>query len=368
MEKKILPLLELKINPNKGTLVSAIALVGSPAIESNFLAFSKEEPREIKFSINEERMELLGAAMIPDFAMYRNTKDVGEYMSVFSAETIREIAQTFAQKGFLNNMNLDHDQNKKANSFVFQSYIVDESKGINAPIGVDAPNGSWIIGVKVNDAAVWSDIKSGKTNGFSVEGFFDLFETSIDIQLSKEQIKTLQDFEEMLNEKKGCLMFFPDLYNPAQWKLKGIELAANAIELESEPHVTMLYGFNDYPGLTNELKEFIQLTLNESPLMIEFGCISKFQQPDKDVIKIDIYDCNGTLNLINSVLSDSFGIVSPWGNYKPHMTIGYTEPRPETSFSSDRASLWQFGFEYLNKGKVVYSDANGLHTDILIIK
>jgi 2'-5' RNA ligase len=366
MSKRKIPLLELKIDAKKGTFVNAIALVENPAISSNFIAFSKDEPTELKFAVNEERMELLGAAMIPNLPMYRNTKEVGEYMSVFSAETIREIAQTFAEKGFFNNMNVDHSD-RSAGSYVFQSYIVDEAKGINAPKGVDVPDGTWMVGVKVNDAKVWEDIKAGKTKGFSVEGIFDLFDTSIDIELSK----LAEDFELLLNEyfseKKGCLMFFPEV-DLTQWKLKGIELAPNAIEQELEPHVTILYGFTDFPELIDGLKSFVREALNESPLMIELGLISKFVQPEQDVIKIDIYDCNGTLNAINAILSDTFQIVSPYGDYRPHVTIAYTEPRPDVTFSSERARLWEFGFEYLNKGKIVYSDANGLHTEILTIK
>lgn len=362
MNKKTLPLLELKINPKKGSLVSAISIVETPAISSNFIAFSKDEPTRLVFAANDERMELLGAAMIPGLPMYRNTKEIGEYMAVFEAETIREIAQVFAENGFFKNMNVDHSD-KSAGSYVFQSYIVDEAKGVFAPKDVDAPNGSWIVGVKVNDLETWKNIKAGKSNGFSVEGFFDLFDTSIELELEFERL-----INEYFSEKMGCLMFYPDIYDLEQWKAKQLELAPNALENETEPHITILYGFTDFPELIDGLKLFIQEALNICPLNINFGSISKFTNPEQDVVKIDIIDCNGTLTHLNYVLAETFKIVSNFDEYKPHMTIAYTEPRPEVAFSSEIARPWQFGFDYLNKGKIVYSDAMGNKTEILVVK
>lgn len=362
MSKK-LPLYEMRIDPKKGSFVSAISIVEKPAIQSAFLAFSKQEQQTAKFAMDSERMELFGAAMIPDLAMYRKTEELGEYMSVFSAETIREIAQVYAERGFFNNMNIDHSD-REAGSYVFQSYIVDEDKGVFAPKGIDVPNGSWIVGVKVNDEKVWNEIKEGKTTGFSVEGLFDILDTEIDLELA-------QNFEALLNEHfaepKGCLMFFPDI-NIEQWKLGCIAKVPNALEKELEPHVTILYGFNDFPELVDSLKAFIREALNVSPLMLELGRISKFIQPDGDVVKIDIMDCSGTLRALNTILSDTYQIISQYGEYKPHMTIAYTEPRPDQNYSSDIPWPWEFGLNYLNKGKIVYSDANGLKTDILIIK
>ncbi|MCC8409915.1 XkdF-like putative serine protease domain-containing protein [Mucilaginibacter sp. UR6-1] len=180
---KKLPLIELLINPEDNSFVSAVALVENPAIESDFIAFSKDTAIE-KFSINEERKELLGAAMIPDVPIYRNSEQNGEYMATFSKETIRQIAQVFAQKGLFNNTNIEHTL-VPAESLIFQSYITDQEKGINAPKGVDCPDGSWIIGVKILNDSVWQNIKAGKIKGFSVEGIFKAIDTQTTVNLSK---------------------------------------------------------------------------------------------------------------------------------------------------------------------------------------
>ena len=58
-----------------------------------------------------------------------------------------------------------------------KTYIVDNTKGIPTPKGIEAPDGSWIIGVKVDDSNVWNDIKAGKVQGFSIEGMFEFIES-----------------------------------------------------------------------------------------------------------------------------------------------------------------------------------------------
>jgi len=174
------PLIELRINPDEESFVSGIALVEFPANESSFIAFSnsgKKPTSNLEFSANDEKMELIGLAMIPNQVIDRIADDGTGYQVVFTATTIRYIAQVFAQKGLFNSTNIEHTT-VPANSYIFQSYLTDKSKGINAPIGIDGdvPDGSWVVGVKVMNSNVWSAIKTGKIKGFSVEGMFELFE------------------------------------------------------------------------------------------------------------------------------------------------------------------------------------------------
>jgi len=191
MTKK-LPLIELTIDPEKNSFVSAISIVSSPAVESTFLAFNDNTYQQFNFS--DEKRELIGIAMKANVPIYRNDPKVGEFAVVFSTDTIRQIAQTFFKKNLTANMNIEHS-NEDADSFVFQSYIVDSNKGMNAPKGItDANDGDWIVGVKVQSESVWNDIKAGKTTGFSVEGIFDLIDTEKIIEF---QFNTLKPSSEM---------------------------------------------------------------------------------------------------------------------------------------------------------------------------
>lgn len=190
-----LPVYELRINENMEAIVDAIALVENPAIESDFIAFSKEQ-ENISFSMDDENMELLGAAMIPNLKMYRKNKEGVEYYAFFTAPTIRQIAQVFSKNGFQSNLNIAHTPTP-AHSYIFQNYIVDESKGMFSPKGLNLPDGSWAIGVKVTDKKVWQNIKEGKIKGFSVEGVFELFKEEFDKQDSQELEEVLQLIKEI---------------------------------------------------------------------------------------------------------------------------------------------------------------------------
>lgn len=186
--KKKLPVYELKINLEEDAIVSAISLVEEPAIEIDFIAFSKQEFHQ--FNVNDDKMELIGAAMIPNQLIYRRDKKGNEFNVVFSKETIREIAQQYFNLGFQHQTNIEHSA-IPAKSFIYQSYIVDETKGIKAPLGVDAPDGSWIVGMKVTDKKVWNLVKEGKIKGFSIEGIFEMLDKDKKVKSQDDEILEL---------------------------------------------------------------------------------------------------------------------------------------------------------------------------------
>ena len=67
--------------------------------------------------------------------------------------------------------NLEHS--KKTNDvFLIESFI--KRPGLN-PVGFEGvSDGSWFISLKVENEALWADLKAGKYNGFSIECFVDL--------------------------------------------------------------------------------------------------------------------------------------------------------------------------------------------------
>lgn len=190
-----LPLYEIFINEDEDSFVDAVALVDSPAIESNFMAFSMEQ-ENLTFSMDNEKMELIGAAMIPDMKIFRKGINGQGYNVFFSKETIRQISQVFFKKGFQANINLSHSD-VPANSYIYQSFIVDESTGVKSPGKLNLPDGSWVLGMKVNDKAVWQDIKEGKIKGFSVEGLFKMAEVEIDQKYNEDEMQLLEAFKKI---------------------------------------------------------------------------------------------------------------------------------------------------------------------------
>jgi len=157
---------------------------------------SKGEKFSIQLSfgaINEDKQEIFGPAMMADVPIYRNDSQLGEYNVVFDKATIYKIAQKFFEKDFNKNFNLMHDPNQKCTGvYAFQSYIVDSTEGRPAPKGYeDAKDGSWFLGVKVNNPEVWAKIKSGEIKGFSVEGVFEYKKKELSAEQLYNEIKQL---------------------------------------------------------------------------------------------------------------------------------------------------------------------------------
>jgi hypothetical protein len=144
-------------------------------------------------AINEDKQEIFGPAMLADVPIYRNDEQLGEYNVVFDKATIYKIAQKFFEKDFNKNFNLMHDPNQKCTGvYAFQSYIVDSEEGRPAPKGYeDAKDGSWFLGVKVNNPEVWAKIKSGEIKGFSVEGVFEYKKKELSAEQLYNEIKQL---------------------------------------------------------------------------------------------------------------------------------------------------------------------------------
>ena len=165
---KELEIIELVIDD--GGEVSAIALVDMPAIESNWMAFSKQQSFRIE---NEEKRIVSGYLMKADLPILRLDGD-REFYVVFRKDTIKDIVFKFMKEGLNDSTNLMHNSNEVAEGvFLFESLLIDSERGIKAPNNFeDAPDGSWWGSMRVENDEIWKDIKEGKFRGFSVEGMF----------------------------------------------------------------------------------------------------------------------------------------------------------------------------------------------------
>lgn len=188
-----LPLIYLDVNDDI-TGLEYISLVNRPAIMRNFITLSADE-REVKFSLNEERHIVTGACMIPDLKVYRCDKENGEYYISFSKEAIENIMLKFFKNYTGLSANLEHSQ-KTDDAVIFESYLIDKERGI-CPIALkDLPDGTWVVSMKILSEALWEDIKEGKFNGFSIEGWFQEPKPK-----KSEEINTLDELMNYLNNK-----------------------------------------------------------------------------------------------------------------------------------------------------------------------
>lgn len=192
---KNLPVYQLVIgDANDEFEVDFVALVDSPAIEKNFLAFNNKK----RLTFNADKQIISGPAMLADFPIYRRNEQFGEHYVVFTKDQISHIANKFLAKGYATNFNLFHDPNLPANGVsMLNSFVTDESIGIMPMKGFeDANDGSWFISAKVTDEGVWGKIKSGEIQGFSVEGLFKYKEIEQEMSshdLAKSILQTILD-------------------------------------------------------------------------------------------------------------------------------------------------------------------------------
>ncbi len=185
-------LYELKIEDNEDE-VFAISLVESPAIESDFIFFDKEE---VMFAAtdNEQQM-LIGPILLADKKILRVDGEGQPYHVYFTKETVKKIAQNYLMKKYTDKATLEHDMSIKGVHLV-ESWIKEGKLDKSNNYGLSVPEGTWMGMFKITDPMIWKDyVKTGKVKGFSIEGLF----THNLIHASKEDIlsKDINDFTEV---------------------------------------------------------------------------------------------------------------------------------------------------------------------------
>ena len=178
------------------TGISAISLVESPAVEKDFLCFSKEK-ETVKLNFDNAKRVISGVVCLADTPIYRYNERYGEYYVVFSKETIQKMVEKFAKMDLFKSVNLQHDDTKFVDGiYMFESYIINKERGINPVEFSDIPDGSWIASYKVENDELWGEIINGnKLNGFSLQGLFELEEKF------SEQKPVEETFDEWLEKQ-----------------------------------------------------------------------------------------------------------------------------------------------------------------------
>ena len=162
-------IIELFINEDDEVSgIEAISVVENPAIESDFIALKNQEFKLAE--IDKEKRILMGAALIPNKPIYRQSGE-SEYYIYFSKNTVRKASELFFIKGNQNNATLEHQLELKGLTAV-ESWIVESEQDKSRMYDLNVPIGTWMVSMKVNNDVVWKQVKAGEIKGFSIEGFF----------------------------------------------------------------------------------------------------------------------------------------------------------------------------------------------------
>ena len=186
MERK---LIEWTLDDVVGEL-KRISLVSVPAIEEEFLLFS----RELAFAtLDEEKRIVTGPAMRPDIHIPRKDDNGELYYGFFSEDTVRKAAELFFKKNSNANLtNLEHEFEVDG-VYVYESWIVEDPNVDKAKaLGFsDVRKGDWWVSMKVENDVVWKNyLKTGLIRGFSVE-----------VKAGEKDVETLSKIADILSKE-----------------------------------------------------------------------------------------------------------------------------------------------------------------------
>lgn len=187
-----LPIYQLVLNEENIGLY-AIAFVKYPAVEKDWVAFSKqEENQQVKFSVDETQHRVLGVVMRPDFLVYRRDSEGNGYYMTVTKEEIRHIVSMFLKNGFQNMVNVEHDDELWLKGVELeQIFIKDVATGIN-PVGFEEiEDGALFFQYHITDEEVWRAVQDGVFRGLSIEGFFDLVPVEKEVESVEELLEIL---------------------------------------------------------------------------------------------------------------------------------------------------------------------------------
>lgn len=174
--------------------VYAVSLVSEPAIMVDFVALSKANLLLARVEDGEKRM-LYGPALIPNQPIVRYDGNGEKYFITYSKETIEQTAQEFLKRNMHHNHTIQHEMPVN-NLTVVESWVTTGVHDKSMNYGFDLPEGTWMIGVKVDDDKTWQAVKNGEVKGFSIEGWFaPMSETDV---TEKDLEKLLAELAEQL--------------------------------------------------------------------------------------------------------------------------------------------------------------------------
>ena len=189
MFKTVYKIIELLIDEDEEAILESISLVDKPAIERDFMYFSKDAKPKYYFEDDEQRV-VVGPCMVPDMKIPRS--DGGEiYYVYFTKETIAKAAELFLKHDRASKQNTDHEDNFTNDIYLMESWIIEDEydKAYRKYGFKDLPIGTWMTKMRVMDDKVWAEVKEGKYKGFSVQGDFILGKEKYEKAFAKHKRK-----------------------------------------------------------------------------------------------------------------------------------------------------------------------------------
>lgn len=175
--------------PDKDSGIDFVSLVDYPAIESNWVALSKESQKApLRFGFNADKQIIYGPILIPNKPIYRYDEKTGEeYFVVFTKDVVEKLVRKFQVQAKTINLNYQHLKDSQISQAVIQEIWLTGKPDKSNALGFDLEEGSGFVGAYIGDSKFWNEeIKSGNVRGFSIEGFLDMEMKKINIKKQME--------------------------------------------------------------------------------------------------------------------------------------------------------------------------------------
>ena len=152
-----------------------VSLVDYPAVMSDFQAFAGQKARQLYAVQDEDKRIVRGVVMRADFPIYRRDDTFGEYYIIYTAETIRQMAEKYLAEDRANLVNLMHEEGSEVEGVqMVQFFLKDAAAGVSPDGFDDIADGSLFAEYHITNDDVWAQVKDGTFRGFSLEGYFGI--------------------------------------------------------------------------------------------------------------------------------------------------------------------------------------------------
>jgi hypothetical protein len=244
-----------KFNPDAKN-VYGVSLVENPAMEGDFIQFSKQE---LQFAdVDKDKRRVMGLILEPNKLIYRN-QNGNEFNIVFTEQDIENVAYNFQKQANQSTSTIEHsNQNIEGVTFV-ETWLVENPKvDKSSNFGFSYPKGSWMGVMQLDNDEVWNDyVKSGKVKGFSIDAFMQLEEVNLKSNIEMSEIKEDSIAKKVVDALK--LAFTPEKPEVKEVeKVEEVELKEDIKEVVKED---VKVEFNQDTFLTDLIKE-VEAILN----------------------------------------------------------------------------------------------------------
>lgn len=197
--------------------LTAISLVDYPAIQENWVAFSKQQ---MLYLSSHEKREVVAPVLIPDQLILRRADDGSLYYIRWRRETILQAAQKYIANGWFNNFTYMHaafynkdmkyEDTFEKDIYMLRLWTIEDEKNddANTKYGFNLPEGTLMCHFKCHNRKLWAKIKNKEVMGVSIEAFTNLIKSDVNnnqntvnnMDVNVKQMSLLQKFVQFLND------------------------------------------------------------------------------------------------------------------------------------------------------------------------